>query len=312
MEPSIFQGAVQAAVKTWNATGLVRFELVEAATEFDVLCAWRRTAHEDCPSFGQDSSVAHASSRAGASFVHFDAGRDWSPQATQPLPLAQVALHELGHVLGLGHSNDPQAVMFPNYDERRNLPNRSDLAGLSSLYGGEPSAHGDLIATEEGSLPSPLLFAVAPEDRTGFGLVDVNRNGRDELLVWRTDQEGNGALMLYFYDEEQRLIETKGPMLNCVLPGYQVRLGRNAQGRGLLISIGPGGTYSARQFQDRPFPPLLPSGTPFQLQSGLGDVDGDGRLDPWPPEPETNLEPKHQTGDLDGDGLKETISRRTS
>lgn len=49
-----------------------------------------------------------------------------------------VAAHEFGHSLGLSHSDDPGALMYPNYIYRDpdtfQLP-RDDINGIQFLYG---------------------------------------------------------------------------------------------------------------------------------------------------------------------------------
>jgi len=49
----------------------------------------------------------------------------------------QVAVHELGHIFGLGHSTVTSAIMYPYY--RGYLANfalnSDDIAGIRRLYG---------------------------------------------------------------------------------------------------------------------------------------------------------------------------------
>lgn len=49
-----------------------------------------------------------------------------------------AATHELGHSLGLGHSSDPDAVMYPTYsirDSKSFKLSQDDIEGIQKLYG---------------------------------------------------------------------------------------------------------------------------------------------------------------------------------
>jgi hypothetical protein len=48
--------------------------------------------------------------------------------------LQTVVLHENGHVAGLGHSSDPNAVMFASYQTARCALSQDDINGLATLY----------------------------------------------------------------------------------------------------------------------------------------------------------------------------------
>jgi hypothetical protein len=49
---------------------------------------------------------------------------------------AALVAHELGHVLGLGHLDDPAALMYPLKMEGVDSPSASDLGALENLCGG--------------------------------------------------------------------------------------------------------------------------------------------------------------------------------
>ena len=54
--------------------------------------------------------------------------------------LYQVALHEIGHSLGLAHSSDPYSVMYAVVGGGNRDLNAGDIAGIQALYGPAPAA----------------------------------------------------------------------------------------------------------------------------------------------------------------------------
>ncbi|KAI4877800.1 hypothetical protein NFI96_012654 [Prochilodus magdalenae] len=57
-----------------------------------------------------------------------------------------VAAHEFGHALGLDHSRDPSALMYPTYSYR-DVPTfvlpQDDVSGIQSIYGAKPDKPSD-------------------------------------------------------------------------------------------------------------------------------------------------------------------------
>lgn len=68
--------------------------------------------------------------------MHFDDSESWHVGANTDL--FSVALHELGHALGLGHSDDPTAVMYPYYKLVTTLA-APDKAAILTLYAAQTS-----------------------------------------------------------------------------------------------------------------------------------------------------------------------------
>ena len=79
--------------------------------------------------------MAHAYGSGGerAPCVHFDETDDW----TDETKVYNTALHELGHSLGLGHSDDSNAAMFSglHLDGKEISIGQDDINGIRALYG---------------------------------------------------------------------------------------------------------------------------------------------------------------------------------
>ena len=79
--------------------------------------------------------------------------------------LAQVATHEIGHTIGLGHSSDTSATMYPTaiFDGRCAGLGSDDIAGVSFIY---PQAGAPLIPTFTPAPPPPTRIPTATFTRT--------------------------------------------------------------------------------------------------------------------------------------------------
>ena len=64
--------------------------------------------------------------------------------------LFTVAAHEAGHAIGIGHSEDPDAIMAPFYDGPQELA-PDDVAAARSIYAArEAGAPGEIAIRNEG------------------------------------------------------------------------------------------------------------------------------------------------------------------
>jgi len=80
----------------------------------------------------------------------FDTAESWAIDA--PTDIKAVALHELGHSLGMGHSDDPDAIMYPFYAPGDPaVLGADDIAGIQTLYG-KPDKPGASFRFDDGGV----------------------------------------------------------------------------------------------------------------------------------------------------------------
>ncbi|KAE8288057.1 Collagenase 3 [Larimichthys crocea] len=143
MSASEVDDSINRALQVWAKVTPLRFTRINSGTA-DIMISFGSRAHGDYYPFdGPGSTLAHAfapSSGIGGD-AHFDEDETFTFRSNNGYVLFLVAAHEFGHSLGLSHSDDPGALMYPMYSYRNPdtfvLP-RDDVNGIQSLYGSNP------------------------------------------------------------------------------------------------------------------------------------------------------------------------------
>jgi len=137
--------AVRRAFATWtSATG---FELTEERrperAEIRVLWTPGRAGDPDSPDpfYGPGDKVAvgwypYPFSGGLAGDLHLDTAEQWATDPAQGLDVETVALHEIGHCLGIGHSRMPDSIMYPTYAREKRVLDAADVAEVARHYEG--------------------------------------------------------------------------------------------------------------------------------------------------------------------------------
>ncbi|XP_068121045.1 matrix metalloproteinase-20-like [Hyperolius riggenbachi] len=145
--------AVDLGLKAWSDAAPLTFIKTNQG-EADIMISFENGDHGDSYPFdGPRGTLAHAFAPGDGlgGDTHFDNAERWTSGANG-FNLFTVAAHEFGHALGLGHSSDPSALMYPTYKYQHplgfQLP-KDDVKGIQSLYGTKTSGQ------EKSGLPQP-------------------------------------------------------------------------------------------------------------------------------------------------------------
>jgi hypothetical protein len=233
--------AVVSAFDQWAAVTPLTFREVDDPLDADIVLDVRPPGdHADICPFAP-TTIAHAFLPGDDPIcpfgeIHFNAAwwftAGYRPGPTSPIDYQTIALHEIGHALGLGHSDHPDAVMWPDYSGSRRTLHPDDIQGIQALYGpassddqewvGIPFWTGDICVsagtTVQACLPTTglkgqtILFAPQELDEhstTTAALIEVVISDQDYdpvskvyiscalwEAVWQPDGPGHPEYML--------------------------------------------------------------------------------------------------------------------
>ncbi|XP_026397037.1 metalloendoproteinase 4-MMP-like [Papaver somniferum] len=96
--------------------------------------------------------IAHTTGPGKGAYLHFIAAFTFavdfnSEKSDVAVDLESIALHEIGHVLGLGHSSVPESIMWPSQPPRtiKVKLTLDDVIGAQLLYGSNPEFNLDSV-----------------------------------------------------------------------------------------------------------------------------------------------------------------------
>ena len=143
--PAGFEAAVDAAFAAWASVANLTFmQVADGGEAFNAPGTSGDIRLGGHVFDGPSGVLAHGfyppvNGDTAAGDIHFDSAENWKLDWGGPgFNIYQVLTHELGHALGLAHSDVPNSLMNPFYTEAFIGPQADDIAGMQYIYGPVP------------------------------------------------------------------------------------------------------------------------------------------------------------------------------
>ncbi len=204
------EAEITRALEEWAKYAMVSFTPTSnAAAARTLAILFASGAHGDgYPFDGPGGVLAHTfypaptNPESIAGDMHFDDAENWKIGAD--MDVFSLALHEAGQALGLGHSDNPNAVMYPYYHMHTALQT-DDIAAIRELYASrddsQPGAPSTPTIPSTPTTPAPitplLLVVQVPAASTtasSIALTGALSGGAGTVtLTWSTNQGFSGT-----------------------------------------------------------------------------------------------------------------------
>lgn len=177
-----FLALLNESAQRWAQVSGLRFEILPYGDYIDEF-ALPDTPLDNIVSVTWTDSGEDFSGRAGPVRDHYDPTLQYSPYIdgsielnsqsnweSADLALVRTLTHEIGHIIGLGHSETPNSMMFANPYNRLQYPAEDDIRAVQTLYGSSSGEHIDpasplsMWAYQPSAIASPFKAAFLAEE----------------------------------------------------------------------------------------------------------------------------------------------------
>lgn len=154
LDRSKFVGELKRAFDAWSEVTNLNFGMAFDYVDADIKIAFGRRRHGECAKYGFDfdgpitgyghyvtgTELAHAYPPQSVlkGILHFDGDESWTTDkgsCRSCQDFYPVALHEIGHILGLNHIANEQSIMHYSDKDSNTHLTIDDIRGIQSLYG---------------------------------------------------------------------------------------------------------------------------------------------------------------------------------
>lgn len=203
-----FQASIRAAFDLWESVANIDFVEVADSMASDIRLAWDQF---DGPGGTLATAIwQYSGTTTLYSEIGFDLAESWRASANYAgggHDFYAVAVHEIGHAIGLAHVDDSGSIMYP-YLSSQTGPSAADVQAIQALYG--PA---QLLVPTAPVAPTPVspvvpsqadqLYGQSLDDvlSGGFGNDTISGGAGDDMLFGNQDDDliygGAGQDTLY-------------------------------------------------------------------------------------------------------------------
>ncbi|KAI3833319.1 hypothetical protein MKW98_006418 [Papaver atlanticum] len=169
IKASEIHAALHSAFSVWSSVIRVNFTETQNYEQANITIGFYYGDHGDGSPF-DNTVIAHANGPGRGAHIHFNAALIFavdfsSEKSDMAYDLESIALHEIGHVLGLSHSSVPESIMWPTQSPGTvNVKlTLDDAYGAQLLYGSNPDFKLDSVmspATKSSGLGEIITICV--------------------------------------------------------------------------------------------------------------------------------------------------------